>query len=302
MTSNSNELLSHKPVLVQEVLQYLNPQPNKVYLDVTFGSGGHSRAILQKEPSCSVIALDWDTAAIDTYAPLLQEEFGDRFKILWGSFAHLYKILKKAKIQKVDGILADFGTSQVQIMERPGFSIYRDTPLDMRMSPAYQKVTAEHIVNEAPADQLREIFWQLGEERYAKHIVDVLIQERTKRPIKTTQQLAKLIEKAVPALYRKGSTHPATKVFQALRIYVNKELENIESFLATSLSVLNTEGRLVCISFHSLEDRIVKEFLHDQAQVGKLQILTKKVIMASEQEVARNPSARSARLRAAQVI
>ncbi len=127
----------HKPVLVQEVLTYLNPQPGKQYLDATFGSGGHSRAILAHEPGCSVIGMDWDLVSLDTYAPALEQEFGERFSTLWGNFSHLYKLLKKEGIAQVDGILADFGASQIHLMQRPGFSFYKDTPLDMRMAPSY---------------------------------------------------------------------------------------------------------------------------------------------------------------------
>src|SRR5438552_4999455 len=138
-TENTDKLLYHKPVLINEVLQYLDLQPHKKYLDVTFGSGGHTRAILEAEKKCHVIALDWDAKSIDTYGPPLLEEFGDRLTVLWGNFAHAYRILKKAKIDKVDGILADFGTSHMQILERPGFSLFKDSPLDMRMSPAHQQ-------------------------------------------------------------------------------------------------------------------------------------------------------------------
>src|SRR3972149_3714333 len=145
----SKDLFFHKSVLVQEVLEYLDPRPNALYVDATFGSGGHTRAILEKQPGCTVIGVDWDAISLDTYAPLLQEEFGDRFIPVWGSFAHLYKLLKKQKITQVDGILADFGTSQMQILERPGFSFSQDSPLDMRMSSSHQRSTAAHVVNYA---------------------------------------------------------------------------------------------------------------------------------------------------------
>src|SRR5438552_2568395 len=141
--------LIHKSVLVTEVLSYLNPQPGGTYLDVTFGSGGHTRAILEKDPTCNVVAFDWDSVSIETYGPALQEEFPGRLRLVWGNFALLYRLLKKEKIHLVDGILADFGTSQMQIFERPGFSIFRDTLLDMRMSPSHQKITAADVVNKA---------------------------------------------------------------------------------------------------------------------------------------------------------
>ncbi len=295
----SEEFQRHKPVLVQEVLTYLNPKPGNTYIDVTFGSGGHTRAILEHESACKVIALDWDTASLDTFGPPLEEEFEDRLQLVWSNFAHLYRVLKKIKISKVDGILADFGTSQMQITQRPGFSVYLDTPLDMRMSPAYQQVTAAQLVNKATEEKLREIFWQLGEERHAKKIAWTIVQVRKKKKIRTTGDLVKIIEQVIPKKLRR-KIHPATKVFQALRMYINRELENIHSFLSAAVRALNTGGRLVCISFHSLEDRMVKQFFRDEEREGRLDILTKKVVTACSEEIAENPSARSARLRAAQ--
>jgi 16S rRNA (cytosine1402-N4)-methyltransferase len=297
------ELAYHKPVLVDEVIEYLVPSPRKIYLDVTFGTGGHTSAILDSEPKCSVIAMDWDHVALETYGAPLQEKYGDRLHLVWGNFSLLYKILKKEKIDKVDGILADFGTSQIQIMERAGFSIYRDTPLDMRMSPPHQAVTAEHVINKSSEQKLREIFWQLGEEPYAKEIARAILLERTrsKKRIKTTGQLADIVEKAVP-FHRRKKIHPATRVFQALRIYVNHELENITSFLPAALNALNESGRLVCISFHSLEDRLVKNFFKDQSAAGNLDILTPKVVGPTKEEIKLNPSSRSAKLRAAQRV
>ena len=300
-SEKTNELLYHKPVLVDEVLFYLNPQPNKVYLDVTFGSGGHTRAILQHESTCSVIAMDWDADSLDTYVLPLQQEFGDRIRSLWGNFAHLYRVLKKAGIESVDGILADFGTSQMQIKQRPGFSLYLDTPLDMRMSPSHQRVTAQQVIDKSSEQKLREIFWELGEERHAKKIAQAIVVERAKKQIKTTRDLARIVERVIPRQQR-SKIHPATKVFQALRMYVNCELDNIASFLSGAVNVLNPGGRLVCISFHSLEDRKVKQFFKEQESVGTLTILTKKVVVPTEKEIYENRSARSAKLRAAKRI
>ncbi|MFC1842652.1 16S rRNA (cytosine(1402)-N(4))-methyltransferase RsmH [Candidatus Dependentiae bacterium] len=291
----------HKPVLVQEVLHYLDPKPGGIYLDVTFGSGGHTRAILEKEPTCKVIAMDWDSVALDTYGPDLQQMFPERLRLLWGNFALLYKILKKEKIDKVDGVLADFGTSQVQITGRPGFSIFRDTALDMRMSPSHQKVTAQDVIKDSSEQKLYEIFRQLGQERYSRRVARAIVQERKTKKIRTTKDLAKIVERVVPRS-KKEKIHPATRVFQALRIYVNKELGNISAFLPIALKILKSEGRLVCISFHSLEDGIVKDFFRERAAVGEIEILTPKVVVASEDELAINRAARSAKLRAAQVI
>ncbi len=296
--AEDRSLIRHKPVLVNEVLHYLDPKPGKTYLDVTFGSGGHTRAILEKEPQCSVIAMDWDTVSLDTFGPPLQEEFGSRLTLIWGNFALLYKILKKEKISKLDGILADFGTSQMQIFDRPGFSFSRDTLLDMRMSPSHQQITAADVIEQSSEEMLRELFWQLGEEPNAKIIAYAIVQERGKKAIKTTAQLAHIIEKVVPR--KNKGIHPATRVFQALRMYINKELNNISAFLAESMRTLNVNGRLVCISFHSLEDRLVKQFFKDHERTHELAILTKKVVVANDEEIGQNPSSRSARLRAAE--
>jgi len=295
------ELVPHKSVLVQEVLEYLNLKPGGMYLDVTFGAGGHTRAILEAEPTCNVVAIDWDKASLETYGPELQEQFPDRLRLVWGNFALLYKLAKKEKLGPFDGILADFGTSQMQITEGAGFSVYRDTPLDMRMSPSHQKTTAAHILKDASEQELREIFWRYGQEKYTKQIAHAIVQERRKKKFETTLRLAKLIERVVPKDSRQ-KIHPATRIFQALRICVNKELDNITSFLSAATHLLKPEGRLVCISFHSLEDRPVKQFFAERASLGDLRILTPKVVVASEQEVKENPSARSAKLRAAQLV
>ncbi len=287
----------HKPVLVNEVLTYLSPRPHKVYVDATFGGGGHTRAILEAEPTCRVIAFDWDVKAIELNGPPLQEQFGDRLILQWGNFAHIIPLLKKLKIARVDGILADFGTSQFQITQRAGFSFSADTPLDMRMSPGHYKTTAAEVVNKAPEQELADIFYTLGEEHQSRKIARAIVAYRKEYgPLKTTGQLAELIQKVIPPYSRK--IHPATKVFQALRIFVNDELNNIKSLLTQAPDILEDSGRLVCISFHSLEDRIVKQFFKAHSDV--FAILTKHIVIASSEELSRNPSARSAKLRAAE--
>jgi 16S rRNA (cytosine1402-N4)-methyltransferase len=302
-SKENKQLFYHKTVMIDEVLQYLNPQPQGLYCDVTFGSGGHTKAILESQPECRVIALDWDATSIETYAPELEEKYQERLMIQWGNFANLYRLLQKAKVGKVDGILADFGTSQMHIKERAGFSFYRDSDLDMRMSPAHQQVTAEHVINRSPEDKLCEIFWQLGQEPQAKKIVAAIIEARQRKPIQTTRELALVIEKAVGRGGKRSSKiHPATKVFQALRIYVNHELNNITGFLSGALQVLKPNGLLVCISFHSLEDRIVKQFFKEKQDEGKLEIITKRVVVPTKEEVTKNPSSRSAKLRVARLV
>ncbi|HLW73061.1 MAG TPA: 16S rRNA (cytosine(1402)-N(4))-methyltransferase RsmH [Candidatus Babeliales bacterium] len=298
----NTSLFYHKTVMVDEVLHYLDPQPQGLYCDVTFGSGGHTKAILNKQPECRVVAIDWDATSIETYAPALEEQYQERLHLLWGNFSNLYRLLQKAKVGKVDGILADFGTSQMHIKERAGFSFYRDSELDMRMSPAHQQVTAEQVINKSSEEKLCEIFWQLGQESHAKKIVAAIIEARQKKAIRTTRELAALIEKVIPRSGRSSKIHPATKVFQALRIYVNHELNNITGFLSGALQVLKPNGLLLCISFHSLEDRLVKQFFKDQADAGKLEIITKRVVVPTAEEIAKNPSSRSAKLRVARFI
>lgn len=281
--------------MVEEVLSYLNIQPDKQYLDVTFGAGGHTRKILEKEPKCQVIAIDWDKYAIETYGIPLQEQYPDRLQLIWGNFGLLYKVLKKEGITSVDGILADFGTSQVQIQRLPGFSFSRDSYLDMRMSPAHQTMTAADVIAQSSQETLADIFFQLGEEQKSRQVAAILVRERAKKPIETTFQLVDAVYKVVPPHVRK--MHSATKVFQALRLHVNHELNNIQSFLPAAVRVLAPGGALVCISFHSLEDRLVKQFFKEQESLGVVEIKTSRVVVPTPEEVGRNPSARSAKLR-----
>jgi 16S rRNA (cytosine1402-N4)-methyltransferase len=288
----------HKAVLVNEVLTYLAPRPNGLYVDATFGGGSHTRAILEAEPTCKVIGVDWDQQALDLNAPEVEAAFPGRFTPLWGNFAQLPFLFKREGIERVDGILADFGTSQYQITAQPGFSFAHDTRLDMRMSPAHQQHTAYDLVNWATEQELAHIFYVYGEEHQSRKIARAIVEARKRSPIKTTVQLAQLIEGVIPR--RGAKIHPATKMFQALRIAVNKELDNINAFLIHSLELLNLEGRLVCISFHSLEDRMVKQFLREHKT--EFEILTPKIVTATEEERLKNASSRSARLRAAKLI
>jgi len=286
----------HITVMRAEAVQWLNVQPHGVYVDVTFGGGGHSEAILQAEPTCRVIACDWDTEAIEMNGHRLRELYGDRITFVWTNFAKLGFHLKRLGVGKVQGILADFGTSQHQIFTKEGFSFEANTPLDMRMSPAHQQTTAAHIVNHAPEEELMYIIGQYGEERQAKIIARAIGEARKKKPITTTHDLASVILQVIP---RGGARiHPATRTFQALRIVVNKELDNITALLVQAPALLMPGGRLVCISFHSLEDRLVKQGFLENPSVW--QILTRAIVTPTEAECSTNPSARSARLRAAE--
>lgn len=296
---NSDPIYRHKSVLIQEVIEYLNPKPGGLYVDVTFGGGGHTRAILEAEPQCKIIGLDVDRKAIDINGPTLQDEFPDRVQLIWGNFSQLKNLLKKAGVTHVDGILADFGTSQFQIEHQEGFSFNIDTPLDMRMSAGHGRITAATIVNSADEHELATIFYTYGEENAGRKIAKAIVKYRTENGrIRTTAQLAKIITNIIPPYSR--NVHPATKVFQALRIVVNDELNSINALLSQSMTLLNSEGRVVCISFHSLEDRMVKQFFRQHKNIFK--ILTPKVIVASNEELERNPSSRSAKLRAAEKV
>lgn len=300
MTSSANY---HKSVLVKQVLHYWHHKPGGVYVDATFGGGGHTQALLEHDPACSVIAFDWDARALELNAPALQKQFGDRLTTVWGNFAQLGSLLERHGVHAVDGILADFGTSQYQIVHAPGFSFSSDSPLDMRMSGAHTRLNAAQVLAHANEKQLADIFYLYGQERYARAIARAIVTRRSRQPITTTLDLANVV--ASVSRTKNMRIHPATRVFQALRIYVNRELENISSFLTSAYGVLADEGRLVCISFHSLEDRLVKQFFVAHADARKsgskryLQALTKKPIMADDDEVNANPSSRSARLRAA---
>lgn len=291
----------HTTVLLQEAVDALNIQPGSIIVDATFGGGGHTRAILEQFPDVTVIALDWDTDAIKANATALTEEFGERLIITWGNFANIYRILKKNKINQVHGILADLGTSQNQIKTKDGFSFSIETPLDMRMSNAHSYVTAATFLMHAQEEELATIFWKYGEERYSRQIARAIVLHRAKRPFKTTMDFADVVSSAVPyAPYKNGKKqiHPATRAFQALRIAVNHELEHIETFLKAVPEVLAPKGRVAIISFHSLEDRLVKSFILEHGST--FTPINKKPIVASEAELNNNPSSRSAKMRVAE--
>ena len=287
----------HISVMTQEVIHYLAIKPHGVYVDCTFGGGGHSRAILQADPTVKVIALDVDPEAFEHNRDALEQEFPDRIRFIWANFVTLRLALKKIGVTEVDGILADFGTSGHQILHKAGFSFARDKRLDMRMSAAHGTLTASDIVNNAGELELATIFWRYGEERFGKQIARAIIEARSKERITTTVQLADIVKKVVKS---KSAVHPATRVFQALRIVVNHELDHIEGLLKQAPAVLKPGGRIVCISFHSLEDRLVKQAFKEQT--GVLEIVTPKVIIPTDAEIAQNHASRSAKLRAAQKI
>ena len=300
----------HIPVLKNEVLEYLDAKPNKNFIDCTIDGGGHAKEILERiKPNGKLLGIDRDEKMINSLLTEFQNSnLGDRLTLTCENFANLKKIIEKYNFGKVCGILFDLGTSNWHLKESGrGFSFQKDEVLDMRYQikpqisnlKSQRELTAEEIVNKWPENKIERILSEYGEEEFAKKIAQEISEKRRKTPIETTFQLTEIIKDSVPGWYLHKRIHFATKTFQALRIAVNNELKNLEMVLPEVLEVLEPEGRIVIISFHSLEDRIVKNFFREGAKEGKLMILTKKPVSPSDQELKLNPSSRSAKLRAA---
>lgn len=284
-----------------EVLGYLDPKPNEDFVDCTVGEGGHAKAILEKNsPKGRVLGIDCDPSVIENLKNMVKgTPYEKRLIPVCGNYVNLSSIAKEYGFASVAGILFDLGLSTWHIEESGrGFSFYRNEPLDMRYSPE-NPLTAEKILNFWQVREVERILRVYGQERFAHKIAMEIAESR---PLKTTLDLVMAIERATPRWYHRRRIHFATKVFQALRIAVNKELENFERALPQTLEVMKSCGRLVIISFHSLEDRIAKNFLKEKSREGLIKILTKKPLRPSRGEVAQNPRARSARLRAAQKL
>lgn len=278
----------HIPVLPEAVVEGLQIQPQGVYLDATVGGGGHSRLILERDPTVRLVAVDQDPMALASAQDNLRE-FGDRVTFWAGNFSQF-----APGAQRFHGILADLGVSSAQfdIPER-GFSFRHTAPLDMRMNPQ-QDLSAADIVNHWDETDLANLIYTYGEERLSRRIARKIVDQR---PFQTTTELAEAIAYCVPKSYRYGRIHPATRTFQALRIAVNQELEVLKTLLEKAPQWLVPGGRLAIISFHSLEDRLVKHSLKENPD---LKVITKKPIIATDDEVEANPRARSAKLRVAE--
>ena len=304
---------AHQPVLLAEVIENLAIKPDGYYVDLTFGRGGHAQAILNSlGPEGRLIAMDKDPVAVEVGK---QGPFRDpRFSIKQASFTELQNIIETLGWQnKVNGILMDLGVSSPQLDDpKRGFSFTREGPLDMRMNPQ-QGMDAATWLNQASNDEIIRVLRDYGEERYARRIATAIVKERETQPLKTTLQLAQLIEKTVPS--RERGKHPATRCFQAIRIFINNELEELKNCLKQCLGALSVGGRIGVISFHSLEDRIVKRFFQQEARgdnyppelpirASELQRRLKIVgsIKPTQDEIEQNRRARSARLRVAEKI
>lgn len=289
----------HLPVLLQEVIEYLKCQPDGIYVDGTVGSGGHAEAILERSsPTGKLIGLDWDEEAIQRARKKLAL-FGRRVELREKNFKDLRRVLELLSVQAVDGILLDLGVSTEQLEDRErGFSFRWEGPLDMRMSRE-TKITAQDLLQRLSVSELSEILRQYGEERWANRIAKAIVRRRQTEPIHTTRELLQVLEKSLPRPFHRGRIHPATRTFQALRIAVNEELNNLQTFLDQCPDLLHPGGRLCIISFHSLEDRIVKDHFRRWAS---FRTLTPKPVVPSSEEVFLNPRARSAKLRVAEKL
>ena len=310
------EVLTHKPVLLEECIQALNIRPDGIYLDGTLGRAGHSREIARRLTTGRLICVDRDQAALDAAQERLGE-WMDKVTLVHSNFDQLDAILDGLHLAGVDGMLFDLGVSSPQLDDgERGFSYRTDAPLDMRMDRS-EGLTAAQVVNTWPQEELRRILSQYGEERYAPTIAAAIVRRRQERPIETTLELVDVIKSGMPARALKEKQHPAKRSFQAIRIAVNDELAAVEQMLAAAVDRLNPGGRLAVITFHSLEDRIVKSAFQTAAQgctcpkefpvcvcgkTPKVRILTRHPIVADEAELAENSRARSAKLRVAERI
>ncbi|MFN0279607.1 MAG: 16S rRNA (cytosine(1402)-N(4))-methyltransferase RsmH [Pyrinomonadaceae bacterium] len=303
---------THLPVLLSESLLFLQPERGGLFVDATLGLGGHSEAMLEAS-NTSVIGIDQDNEALDLAKERLSG-FGSRVSFYHGNFSEIEKVVKEANLGNPDGILADLGVSSLQLdSETRGFSFRFDAPLDMRMNPEAGVQTAAELLETTSRDELANIIYKYGEERHSRKIAKLIIEKREKgEPITKTVELAELVKRAVRTSPRE-KTHPATRVFQALRIAVNGELEILEQFISDSVDILKTNGVLAIITFHSLEDRIVKQAFQRLAgkcqcpprmpqcicgAVKKVEILTRKPVVPAESERNENARSRSAKLRA----
>jgi len=304
------------PVLVQEAIQYLNLKPGGMYVDGTVGSGGHSLEILSHLPEKSgLICLDRDPDAIRLSHERLSSDL--RVQLIQANFAELDRVMQELAIDKIDGVLLDLGMSSYQIEKSGrGFSFNREEPLDMRMNPDH-KPTGEHLINSLSFGSLQTLLWEYGEERRSRTLARAIVKARDKKPIKTAKELAQIIEGATPKSHQPWKRHPATKTFQALRITINKEMDNLETFLQKIPTLLAEGGRLVVIAYHSLEDRKVKRAMVHWERActcppdfpvcvcdksPTFRRLFKKGRKPEQAEIHNNPRARSAIMRAAERI
>ena len=290
----------HRPVMVEDVLDYLNLQSGQIILDCTVGGGGHASGILDKiKPDGFLIGIDKDMEILQTAKQSLSKTTG-KFKLYHADYSDIDEVLRQAEVDKVNGVLLDLGVSSLQFDQADrGFSFAKEAPLDMRMDRS-RGITAQNLIQRLSETELAELLWKYGEERWSRRIARAILKEKKGVGITSTRQLAAIIERVIPR--GKSKIHPATRVFQALRIAVNKELDNLEIFLDKIYNYMAVGARIVIISFHSLEDRIVKSKFIEMAKKNIFRVLTKKPITPHESEIGENIRSRSAKLRAAERI
>lgn len=295
----------HLPVMLGEMIEAVKPCDGKRYVDATFGAGGYSRAMLESA-DCFVVALDRDPSVIED-ARRLEAEYPERFRFISGCFGDMERLLADAGIEELDGVVMDLGVSSMQLDQaQRGFSFQADGPLDMRMSQ--EGLSAADAVNGLPEADLADVIYAYGGERRSRSIAAKIVKRRETEPFETTAQLAAIVRSCFPRAPKHGQADNATRTFQAVRIYVNDELGQLESALAAALGALRPGGTMVAVTFHSLEDRIVKRFMHSSSPHSASDLssqpefymapITRRPIAASEDEIRRNPRARSAKLRA----
>ena len=290
----------HEPVLLNETIRILDPKPGAFFIDGTLGGGGHSKAILEKVGANGMLlGTDWDNDAVLRFEKE-NKAYGKKVLVRNANYRQIPDILKKEKLPHADGLFLDLGFSSDQIENaEKGFSFQYEGPLDMRY--AKEGETAAEVVNGLREEELADIFWKFGDERFSRQIAKRIVEERRKKRILTKTRLAEVVASAFPARFRNGKVNPATKVFQALRIYVNHEFENIESILGNLNECVKSGGRIAVITFHSSEDRIVKKRFSELVKAGNAEHLIKKPIAPTRDEIKRNPRSRSAKLRAIQL-
>jgi 16S rRNA (cytosine1402-N4)-methyltransferase len=287
----------HKPVMCNEILEYLKLAPGMTVVDATIGCAGHSIKILERIlPGGRLIGIDRDGESLEIARTRLST-FGEAVNLIHGNFRDLDKISVLAGIDKVDAIIFDLGLSSVQLSNpERGFSFQSDGPLDMRMDRT-SFIQAYDLINNLNEEEISSLLWSFGQERFHNRIAHLLVAEREKAPINSTSQVTYIVMKAMPHHYRFGRIHPATRTFQAMRIAVNRELEALDEGIKKAIDLVKPNGRIAVISFHSLEDRIIKLNFRSARSEEKLKIITPKPLRASQEERTENPSCRSARLR-----
>jgi 16S rRNA (cytosine1402-N4)-methyltransferase len=294
----------HVPVMLEEVLEFLNPLPGSVIVDATLGTGGHALEILRRiTPGGRLVGIDRDENSLAICKERLAE-FKDSVDFIHANFADLDQVLEKLGIKEIDGIIFDLGISSYQLADAGrGFSFQEEGPLDMRLDKS-SYISAYDLVNNLNENEISQMLWNFGQERWHNRIAHLLVQERRNEPISTTKQLANLVMRAIPHRYRRSyyRIHPATRTFQAVRIAVNRELEILESTVKKAVDILRKPARICVISFHSLEDRVIKHTFRALKADGLINIVTAKPLTPGPRELEANPSSRSSKFRVAERV